>query len=359
MSETLKERVRAYWQAEPCGTSTSAAEPGTAEFYADVERRRYELEPFIPAFAQFERWHGKRVLEVGVGLGTDFVQFVRAGAVATGVDLTEASIEAVRERLALEGLEAELRVADAESLPFADAEFELAYSLGRAPSHAGHQPGARRAAPGAHAGRRGEGDALFAALLGRPRGVAALRPAPRRPWQTPTDLLARWMESPGTKAYTQAELDRALRRLLRGALRAVRDAVRPARRWPARGHAAEPFRLVRRDHCRSARRARLVERAWASRLGFPVEERRHGDPGEDGGVAQRERRGRSCGAVIGDEHEAECEHERDATRPDARAAGGDARSRPGTATAQPPRRAAKTEGSMIWRTRVDSANVSP
>ena len=53
-----------------------------------------------------------------------------AGAEATGVDLTEAAVEAVRERLALEGLEAELRVADAESLPFGDGEFDLVYSWG-------------------------------------------------------------------------------------------------------------------------------------------------------------------------------------------------------------------------------------
>jgi len=207
MSETLKERVRTYWQAEPCGTSTTTAEPGTAEFYADVERRRYELEPFIPGFAEFERWRGKRVLEVGVGLGTDFVQFARAGADMTGIDLTEAAVEAVRDRLALEGLEADLRVADAEELPFPDGSFDLVYSWGVL--H--HTPDTERALAEVRRVLRPDGEAKIM-LYSRRSWVAlgvwlrhgVLRGAPHK---TPTELLARWMESPGTKAYIQSELD--------------------------------------------------------------------------------------------------------------------------------------------------------
>lgn len=207
MTETLKDRVRAYWQAEPCGTSTTDAAPGSREFYADVERRRYELEPFIPGFAGFEQWRGKRVLEVGVGLGTDFVRFVRAGAEATGVDLTEAAVAAVRERLALEGMEADLRVADAEELPFGDGEFDLVYSWGVL--H--HTPNTRRALAEVRRVLRPGGEARI--MLYSRRSWVALGVWLRygllrgRPWQTPTELLARWMESPGTKAYTQRELD--------------------------------------------------------------------------------------------------------------------------------------------------------
>ena len=147
------------------------------------------------------------MLEVGVGLGTDFVCFVRAGAEATGIDLTEAAVAAVRDRLALEGLEAELRVADAEALPFGDGEFDLVYSWGVL--H--HTPNTEQALNEVRRVLNPGGEARIM-LYSRRSWVAlgvwlrhgVLRGAPHR---TPAELLAQWMESPGTKAYTQAELD--------------------------------------------------------------------------------------------------------------------------------------------------------
>lgn len=129
-AEDLKTRVRDFWQVNPCGTKFASAEVGTREFFDEVERHRYETEWHIPEVVGFERWRGQRVLEVGCGLGTDAVNFARAGAVYTGVDLTEASIALVRRRFEIEGLPAELRVADAEALPFDDESFDMAYSHG-------------------------------------------------------------------------------------------------------------------------------------------------------------------------------------------------------------------------------------
>lgn len=206
MAEATTEQVRAHWEADPCGAKLADAEPGTAEFYAEVERTRYELEPFIPAFAEFDRWSGKDVLEIGVGLGTDFTRFVRAGANAHGVDLTQAAIDLVRHRLELEQLSADIRVGDAERLPFDDASFDLVYSWGVL--H--HTPDTRRAL------------AEVRRVL-RPGGEARIMLYSRRSWvalgvwlrygvarghvlQSWSDLLSRHMESPGTKAYTQTEL---------------------------------------------------------------------------------------------------------------------------------------------------------
>ena len=141
MASTLKERVRAYWEAEPCGAKTASAPYGSAEFFAQVEAERDRLEPYVHDFAQFQRWRGQDVLEVGVGLGTDLVRFARAGARVAGVDLTSAAVEAARARVGLEGLEADLRVADAEALPFDDASFDLVYCYGVL--H--HTPDARQA----------------------------------------------------------------------------------------------------------------------------------------------------------------------------------------------------------------------
>ena len=126
----LKDAVRRHWQAEPCGTRD--ASPGERRrFFDEIERDRYAWEPYIKPFARFERGRGKRVLEVGVGAGTDFIQWARAGARAHGIDLTQEAIDHARARLDVYGLEAaDLRKGDCESLPYEDDSFDLVYSWG-------------------------------------------------------------------------------------------------------------------------------------------------------------------------------------------------------------------------------------
>ncbi len=126
----LKDRVRAFWQAHPCGTKFSDAEVGTREFFERIEAHRYAKEWHIPDAADFTGARGLRVLEIGCGLGTDGAQFTKAGADYTGVDLTDAAVDLARKRFELFGLPGELRVADAESLDFADESFDLVYSHG-------------------------------------------------------------------------------------------------------------------------------------------------------------------------------------------------------------------------------------
>ena len=126
----LKERVRAFWQAHPCGTKFSDAEMGTREFFARVEAHRYAKEWHIPEAADFAGARGLRVLEIGCGLGTDGAQFAKAGADYTGVDLTDAAVELATKHFELLGLRGDFRTADAENLDFADESFDLVYSHG-------------------------------------------------------------------------------------------------------------------------------------------------------------------------------------------------------------------------------------
>jgi ubiquinone/menaquinone biosynthesis C-methylase UbiE len=76
------------------------------------------LELCIAAFAAFERHAGRRVLEIGRGAGADLMRFALAGARVTGVDLSPASLNLTRRRFETFALPADLRVADAENLPF-------------------------------------------------------------------------------------------------------------------------------------------------------------------------------------------------------------------------------------------------
>lgn len=127
-------RVRDYWNARPCNIRHSTAPIGTREYFDQVEARKYLVEPHIPAFAEFERWGGKRVLEIGCGIGTDTINFARAGAQVTTVDLSEKSMELAQQRAAVFGLEKRIRFCpgNAEQLrSFVSVEpYDLIYSFG-------------------------------------------------------------------------------------------------------------------------------------------------------------------------------------------------------------------------------------
>jgi ubiquinone/menaquinone biosynthesis C-methylase UbiE len=129
-NDNLKERVRAFWQANPCGTKFAGAPPGSRRFYELVEEHRYAKEWHIPLAAGFASAHGLKVLEIGCGLGTDGAQFARAGADYTGVDLTDAAIELARKRFDLFSLSGTFSTADAENLDFNSDSFDLVYSHG-------------------------------------------------------------------------------------------------------------------------------------------------------------------------------------------------------------------------------------
>jgi ubiquinone/menaquinone biosynthesis C-methylase UbiE len=122
----LKTRVAEFWNAEPCGTRYLEGE-SAFESHACA---RYALEPHIPGFAKFASSKGLRVLEIGVGMGADYEQWLRAGANATAVDLSSSSLAQTRRRCELARLKPDLRWADAENLPFENATFDAVYSYG-------------------------------------------------------------------------------------------------------------------------------------------------------------------------------------------------------------------------------------
>jgi len=127
----LKSEVARYWNQASCGTDHIQETKFSREYFEKIEAHRYAVEPEIFSFAQFTRFRGAKMLEVGIGAGTDFLQWVRSGALAHGIDLTEEALANVQKRLDLYGLKAEeIRVADAEHLPYPSNTFDLVYSWG-------------------------------------------------------------------------------------------------------------------------------------------------------------------------------------------------------------------------------------
>ena len=126
----LKQRVHDFWQSHPCGSKFSDAEMGTREFFDRVEAHRYAKEWHIPIAADFSNTRNLKVLEIGCGVGTDGLQFAKAGAIYTGIDLTEAAVELAQKNFASAGLCGEFHVGDAENLHFSDESFDIVYSHG-------------------------------------------------------------------------------------------------------------------------------------------------------------------------------------------------------------------------------------
>jgi 2-polyprenyl-3-methyl-5-hydroxy-6-metoxy-1,4-benzoquinol methylase len=126
--------VREYWDRRPCNIRHSTKTPGSREYFDEVEKRKYFVESHIPRFAEFPRWEGKRVLEIGCGIGTDTMNFARSGAAVTAVDLSENSLKMALKRAEVFALADRIRFfhGSAEQLDqiLPSEPFDLIYSFG-------------------------------------------------------------------------------------------------------------------------------------------------------------------------------------------------------------------------------------
>ena len=132
MSQSLEERIKRYWNTQPCNIKHGKSDIGTAEFFQEVSERRYKVESHIPEFAGFHLWAGKRVLEIGCGIGSDAEEFAKHGADYVGIDLSDQSIALCQQRFEVLGLEGEFHnidVTDIDALTTL-GEFDLVYSYG-------------------------------------------------------------------------------------------------------------------------------------------------------------------------------------------------------------------------------------
>jgi 2-polyprenyl-3-methyl-5-hydroxy-6-metoxy-1,4-benzoquinol methylase len=133
-SQVPIENVRSYWDKRPCNIRHSTKPLGTKEYFNEVEARKYFVEPHIPDFAEFERWKGKRVLEIGCGLGTDTINFARYGATVTAVDLSPESMKLARQRSDVFGLADKITFYNANSEELSKTvpvePYDLIYSFG-------------------------------------------------------------------------------------------------------------------------------------------------------------------------------------------------------------------------------------
>ena len=209
-----KEAVREFWDAAGCGERLLLPSLDRTGF-ARQATERYRLEPFIERFADFPYWRDRRMLEIGVGLGADHQRFVEAGAQACGIDLTPRAVKLCRQRLAAFGLESDVKVGDAEQLPYEADTFDLVWSWGVL--H--HSPDPSAAVREIH--RVLKPGATAKVMIYHKWSIvgcmlwlryALLR---GRPWTSMSSIYARYLESPGTRAYTIPEAQALFSRFAR------------------------------------------------------------------------------------------------------------------------------------------------
>jgi ubiquinone/menaquinone biosynthesis C-methylase UbiE len=203
--EKSKLDVRDFWNEGSCGEELYLKGSNEKEAYNNQAAIRYGLEPYIIPFANFEDCRNKKVLEIGVGLGAEHQKFAEAGADLYGIDLTERAIKNTERRLSLFGLNSQLRVGDAERLDFNDNFFDVVYSWGVI--H--HSPDTPRAAKEIHRTLKSGGEARIMiyhkkSFVGYMLWIryALLKLQPFTSLET---IYSKYLESPGTKAYTIQE----------------------------------------------------------------------------------------------------------------------------------------------------------
>jgi len=126
-----QERVREHWDEQPCDSEPTAREqPASREFFLGVERQRYALQPHILECQSWISWRGRRVLEVGTGVGTDARQLIRAGALYTGISFDRGSADMTARALREFQLPGASLQRDATALDFPDGLFDAVYSFG-------------------------------------------------------------------------------------------------------------------------------------------------------------------------------------------------------------------------------------
>jgi ubiquinone/menaquinone biosynthesis C-methylase UbiE len=130
MANPALEKVHGFWNTEACDTHVVKDTPGTADFYEKFREQRYRTQWHIPLLVPFSQAGGKQVLEIGTGNGADGAMFALNGAFYTGVDLTDAALEATRKHFEVLGLRGTFQKENAEKLSFPDGSFDLVYSHG-------------------------------------------------------------------------------------------------------------------------------------------------------------------------------------------------------------------------------------
>jgi ubiquinone/menaquinone biosynthesis C-methylase UbiE len=128
--DILIDTIRDYWNAHIHDLAIAKHPVGSKGFFDDLEEYRFDKLRYLPHAVNFNGYRGRRLLEIGCGVGTDLIRFAKGGAIVTAVDLAEQSIRLAEKNFALHGLSADLYLMNGEELEFDDNSFDMVYAHG-------------------------------------------------------------------------------------------------------------------------------------------------------------------------------------------------------------------------------------
>jgi SAM-dependent methyltransferase len=126
----LTRSVRAYWNTRIHDLEMTTRPVGSREFFDELDEYRFDKLSYLPAVVDFGGFAGRRLLEVGCGIGTDLARFARGGARVIGLDLSETAVRLARANLQLHGLRGSVLVGDGAHLPVPDGSLDVLYAHG-------------------------------------------------------------------------------------------------------------------------------------------------------------------------------------------------------------------------------------
>ena len=129
-AQTLLGRVQTYWNERIHDLEMTEHAPGTEEFFADLDEYRFDKLRYLPNVVAFDGYAGKKLLELGCGIGTDLVRFAKGGAEVTGVDLSETALGLAQKNARQAEVTMRLELANGEDMPFEDDAFDVVYGHG-------------------------------------------------------------------------------------------------------------------------------------------------------------------------------------------------------------------------------------
>ena len=126
----LTDAIRRYWNERIHDLEIARHPVGSKEFFEELAAYRYEKLDYLPRIVDFAGYRGKKLLEIGCGVGLDLARFAHGGAVVTGVDLAEVSVNLAKRNFAFNSVTGDLLVMNGEGLEFAKGSFDVVYAHG-------------------------------------------------------------------------------------------------------------------------------------------------------------------------------------------------------------------------------------